>query len=115
MVYFIRISTDDRQLFAGQLRLEKSNCVSVFQALALNKDGNFFASGGFSRYLRIWRTHDLALLHTYPPCDGSIRALAISTDQRYGDYNVSEGLHAITDRSFCGLLPRTCNSPLQKL
>ena len=43
-------------------------------------------SGGFSRYLRVWRTHDLALLHTYPPCDGSIRALAISTDQRYRVY-----------------------------
>ena len=53
------------------------------QALALNKDGNFFVSGGFSRYLRVWRTHDLCLLHTYPPCDGSIRALTISTDQRY--------------------------------
>ncbi|XP_068720916.1 lipopolysaccharide-responsive and beige-like anchor protein [Montipora capricornis] len=51
-------------------------------AVALNKDGNFFVSGGFSRYLRIWRTHDLRLLHTYPPCDGSIRALAVSTDQR---------------------------------
>nr|XP_058950691.1 neurobeachin-like [Pocillopora verrucosa] len=51
-------------------------------ALALNKDGNFFVTGGFSRYLRLWRTHDLCLLHTYPPCDGSIRALTISTDQR---------------------------------
>lgn len=51
-------------------------------ALALNKDGNFFVSGGFSRYLRIWRTHDLSLLHTYAPCDGSIRALTVSTDQR---------------------------------
>ena len=95
--------TDDRSVTKD----EKSNCVSVFQALALNKDG--------SRFLRIWRTHDLALLHTYPPCDGSIRALAISTDQRYGDCNVSEGLQTITDRSFCRLLPRTCNSPLQTL
>ena len=57
--------------------------LNVFQALALNKDGNFFVSGGFSRYLRIWRTHDLSLLHTYAPCDGSIRALTVSTDQRY--------------------------------
>ena len=64
-------------------------CFSCLQALALNKDGNFFVSGGFSRYLRVWRTHDLCLLHTYPPCDGSIRALAISTDQRYGVYMVS--------------------------
>lgn len=58
------------------------NFFSRSQAFALNKDGNFFVSGGFSRYLRIWRTHDLCLLHTYPPCDGSIRALTISTDQR---------------------------------
>ena len=53
-----------------------------FQALAVNKDGSFMLAGGFSRYLTVWRTHDLALIHTYPPCDGSIRALAISTDQK---------------------------------
>ena len=61
--------------------------LNLFQALALNKDGNFFVSGGFSRYLRIWRTHDLSLLHTYAPCDGSIRALTVSTDQRYDKHS----------------------------
>ena len=57
-------------------------------------------TGGFSRYLRLWRTHDLCLLHTYPPCDGSIRALTISTDQRYVTRNVDYRLElAIVHRA----------------
>lgn len=77
-------------------------CFSCLQALALNKDGNFFVSGGFSRYLRVWRTHDLCLLHTYPPCDGSIRALAVSTDQRYSVYIISSA--AVKAATHLGIL-----------
>ncbi|XP_048589684.1 neurobeachin-like isoform X3 [Nematostella vectensis] len=51
-------------------------------SLALTRDGNFMLAGGFSRSLTVWRTYDLAFIHSYPPCDGSIRGLDISTDQK---------------------------------
>ncbi|KAL3880046.1 hypothetical protein ACJMK2_032318, partial [Sinanodonta woodiana] len=52
------------------------------QAIILSRDGQYIMMGGDGGVVEVWRSHDLTLLYTYPTCDSSIRALALSHDHK---------------------------------
>ena len=56
---------------------DKVNC------MVMSRDGQYLMIGGDNGIVEVWRTHDLNVLYTYPTCDSSVRALALSHDQRY--------------------------------
>lgn len=46
--------------------------------MTTSRDGQYLLTGGEGGVVAVWRTFDLNLLYTYPTCDGSIRAVALS-------------------------------------
>jgi len=61
----------------SHVKLTEQNLAAVF-----TNDGCFLIAGGFGRSFQVWRSFDLVLLSVFPPCDGSIRALALTQDQK---------------------------------
>ncbi|XP_052226575.1 neurobeachin-like isoform X2 [Dreissena polymorpha] len=53
------------------------------QAMTLSRDGQYMMLGGDGGVVEVWRSHDLTLLYTYPPCDSCICSLALSHDQKF--------------------------------
>lgn len=58
------------------------NVIVLFQTMILSRDGQYMMLGGNSGIVEVWRSHDLTLLYTYPPCDSSIRSLALTHDHK---------------------------------
>lgn len=48
----------------------------------MTEDGCFFVSAGKNRSFQVWRTYDLNLITVYPPCEGDIRSLCLTPDQK---------------------------------
>ena len=55
---------------------------SLYQSVILSRDGQYMMMGGSSGVVEVWRSHDLTLLYTYPPCDSSICSLALTHDHK---------------------------------
>ena len=51
--------------------------------MILSRDGQYMMMGGASGVVEVWRSHDLTLLYTYPPCDSVIKSLALTHDHKY--------------------------------
>ncbi|KAK3099516.1 hypothetical protein FSP39_005633 [Pinctada imbricata] len=56
---------------------------NAIQAMILSRDGQYMMMGGSSGVVEVWRSHDLTLLYTYPPCDSSICSLALTHDHKF--------------------------------
>ncbi|XP_012557946.1 neurobeachin isoform X1 [Hydra vulgaris] len=59
------------------VKLKEQNLAVVF-----TKDGRFFVTGGYDKCFQVWRSFEMILLSVFPPCDGSIRSLALTPDQK---------------------------------
>jgi len=73
--YMAMFTSNGKQL--NHVKLADQNLSVVFSA-----DGCFFITGGFNRCFQVWRSFDMTLLSVFPPCDGSIRSLALTPDQK---------------------------------
>ncbi|XP_048774132.2 neurobeachin-like isoform X3 [Ostrea edulis] len=63
--------------------LQNVNHRDVIHTMILSRDGQYMMLGGNSGIVEVWRSHDLTLLYTYPPCDSSIRSLALTHDHKF--------------------------------
>ncbi|XP_011299743.1 neurobeachin isoform X2 [Fopius arisanus] len=64
-----------------RLRQESHN--DNLQCLLLSRDGEYLMTGGDKGIVEVWRTFNLALLYAFPTCEGSVRSLALSHDQKF--------------------------------
>ncbi|XP_053598524.1 neurobeachin isoform X2 [Microplitis demolitor] len=64
-----------------RLRHESHN--DNLQCLLLSRDGEYLMTGGDKGIVEVWRTFNLALLYAFPTCEGSVRSLALSHDQKF--------------------------------
>lgn len=53
------------------------------ETVILSRDGQYMMMGGQNGVVEVWRSHDLTLLYTYPPCDSSIKSLALTHDHKF--------------------------------
>ncbi|XP_028967428.1 neurobeachin [Galendromus occidentalis] len=58
---------------------------------ALSRDGEYLITGGESGVVEVWRTYNLALLYAFPACEGAVRSVALSHDQRFLITGLSNG------------------------
>ncbi|XP_052674845.1 neurobeachin-like isoform X3 [Crassostrea angulata] len=63
--------------------LQNVNHRDVVHTMILSRDGQYMMLGGDSGIVEVWRSHDLTLLYTYPPCDSSIKSLALTHDHKF--------------------------------
>lgn len=63
--------------------LQNVNHRDAVHTMILSRDGQYMMLGGSSGIVEVWRSHDLTLLYTYPPCDSSIRSLALTHDHKF--------------------------------
>lgn len=63
--------------------LQNVNHRDAVHTMILSRDGQYMMLGGDSGIVEVWRSHDLTLLYTYPPCDSSIRSLALTHDHKF--------------------------------
>lgn len=63
--------------------LQSVNHRDVVHTMILSRDGQYMMLGGDSGIVEVWRSHDLTLLYTYPPCDSSIKSLALTHDHKF--------------------------------
>ncbi|XP_062597787.1 neurobeachin-like isoform X2 [Saccostrea cucullata] len=63
--------------------LQNVNHKDTVHTMILSRDGQYMMLGGNSGIVEVWRSHDLTLLYTYPPCDSSIRSLALTHDHKF--------------------------------
>ncbi|XP_064482280.1 neurobeachin-like isoform X2 [Ornithodoros turicata] len=53
------------------------------QCMTLSRDGEYMVSGSESGIVEVWRTFNLGLLYAFPACEGGVRSLALSHDQKF--------------------------------
>lgn len=53
------------------------------QCLTLSRDGEYVVTGSESGIVEVWRTFNLGLLYAFPACEGGVRSLALSHDQKF--------------------------------
>ncbi|CAC5374330.1 Neurobeachin-like protein 2,WD repeat and FYVE domain-containing protein 3,Lipopolysaccharide-responsive and beige-like anchor protein,Protein FAN,BEACH domain-containing protein C2,Neurobeachin-like protein 1,BEACH domain-containing protein lvsE,Beige protein homolog 1,BEACH domain-containing protein lvsD,WD repeat-and FYVE domain-containing protein 4,BEACH domain-containing protein lvsB,BEACH domain-containing protein B,BEACH domain-containing protein C1,BEACH domain-containing protein lvsC,BEACH domain- len=82
---FVLVKFDQGQIcnysINGRL-LQRVSHKDNIQTIILSRDGQYIMLGGNSGVVEVWRSHDLNLLYTYPPCDSSILSLALTHDHK---------------------------------
>ncbi|XP_071125679.1 neurobeachin-like isoform X4 [Mytilus edulis] len=83
---FVLVKFDQGQIcnysINGRL-LQRVSHKDNIQTIILSRDGQYIMLGGNSGVVEVWRSHDLNLLYTYPPCDSSILSLALTHDHKF--------------------------------
>uniref|UniRef100_A0A6B0VH61 Putative lysosomal trafficking regulator lyst n=1 Tax=Ixodes ricinus TaxID=34613 RepID=A0A6B0VH61_IXORI len=64
-------------------RLRSESHHDNLQCLTLSRDGEYMVTGSESGVVEVWRTFNLALLYAFPACEGGVRSLALSHDQKF--------------------------------
>lgn len=64
-------------------RLRSESHHDNIQCLALSRDGEYMVTGSESGVVEVWRSFNLALLYAFPACEGGVRSLALSHDQKF--------------------------------
>ncbi|XP_065282933.2 neurobeachin isoform X1 [Dermacentor albipictus] len=64
-------------------RLRSESHHDNIQCLTLSRDGEYMVTGSESGVVEVWRSFNLALLYAFPACEGGVRSLALSHDQKF--------------------------------